>query len=69
VRLLGYECEGKNLFPYNGEMTADVIRKAVYGKTFDTVEAARKTSCPGRLRSARAVPTGASSTSWASGRT
>ena len=31
VRLLGFDCFGKNLFPYNGEMTPDVIRKAVFG--------------------------------------
>ena len=39
VRLLGFDCRGKNLFPYNGEMTSDVIRAAVYGKTFESAEA------------------------------
>lgn len=32
VRILGFECLGKNLFPSYGELTPDVIRKAVYGK-------------------------------------
>lgn len=38
VRILGFDCEGKNLFPKMGEMTADVIRKSVYGKELDTVD-------------------------------
>lgn len=33
VRLLGYDCLGKSIFPYTGEMTPDVIRKSVFGKT------------------------------------
>lgn len=37
VRVLGFDCYGNNLFPYNGEMTPDVIRKAVYGKTNPTI--------------------------------
>ncbi len=32
VRLLGFDCMGKNMFPYCGELTPDVIRKSVYGK-------------------------------------
>lgn len=32
VRILGFDCLGKNLFPYNGEMTSDVIRKVVFGQ-------------------------------------
>ena len=31
VRLLGFSCEGKNLFPVTGEMTPDVIRKCMFG--------------------------------------
>ena len=31
VRRLGFDCQGKNFFPPYGEMTPDVIRKAVYG--------------------------------------
>ncbi|MDF2558359.1 MAG: Thiamine pyrophosphate protein domain protein TPP-binding [Bacillales bacterium] len=38
VRILGFDCFGKNLFPNTGEMTPDTIRKAIYGKTFDHVE-------------------------------
>lgn len=37
VRRLGFDCKGKNLFPAYGEMTPDVIRKAVYGKTMETI--------------------------------
>lgn len=37
VRILGFDCFGKNMFPYNGEMTPDVIRKAVYGQTNSTI--------------------------------
>ena len=32
VKLLGFSCQGKSLFPFNGELTPDVIRKSVYGK-------------------------------------
>lgn len=38
VRILGFDCLGKNLFPYTGEMTPDVIRKTIFGETFPTVE-------------------------------
>jgi len=38
VRMLGFDCFGKNLFPPMGEMTPDVIRRAVDGKAFDTLE-------------------------------
>lgn len=38
VRILGFDCYGKNLFPAYGEMTPDVIRKAVYGETKETLE-------------------------------
>lgn len=38
VRMLGFDCYGKNLFPAFGEMTPDVIRKAVYGQSNETIE-------------------------------
>ncbi|AET69829.1 indolepyruvate ferredoxin oxidoreductase, alpha subunit [Desulfosporosinus orientis DSM 765] len=38
VRMLALDCLGKNLFPAYGEMTPDVIRKAVYGETYPTVD-------------------------------
>lgn len=38
VRILGFDCLGNNFFPPYGEMTPDVIRKAVYGETKETLE-------------------------------
>ncbi|WP_343344620.1 indolepyruvate ferredoxin oxidoreductase subunit alpha [Terrisporobacter petrolearius] len=38
VKALGINCNGKDIFPPYGEMTPDVIRKAIYGKTFDHLE-------------------------------
>lgn len=38
VRILGFDCLGNNLFPAYGEMTPDVIRKAVYGEMNPTIE-------------------------------
>ncbi|SHJ54086.1 indolepyruvate ferredoxin oxidoreductase alpha subunit [Geosporobacter subterraneus DSM 17957] len=38
VRILGFDCLGKNFFPYTGEMTPDVIRKTVYGQTNETID-------------------------------
>ena len=32
------KCHGKDIFPSYGEMTPDVIRKALFGKTNDTIE-------------------------------
>lgn len=37
VRILGFDCYGNNFFPPYGEMTPDVIRKAVYGETNPTI--------------------------------
>lgn len=37
LKALGIECNGKNTFPFHGEMTPDVIRQSVYGKTNDTI--------------------------------
>ena len=38
LKMLGIECFGKNTFPFQGEMTPDVIRKSVYGKCQPTIE-------------------------------
>ncbi len=38
VRLAGFDCLGKNFFPAYGELTPDVLRKAVHGKTLDRTE-------------------------------
>ncbi len=38
VRILGFDCFGNNIFPPYGEMTPDVIRKAIFGKTNETVD-------------------------------
>ncbi|MEG0773407.1 indolepyruvate ferredoxin oxidoreductase subunit alpha [Clostridium sp.] len=38
VRILGFNCFGKNLFPYTGEMTPDVIRKTIYGQSCGIIE-------------------------------
>jgi len=37
LKLLGISCIGKDIFPYMGEMTPDVIRKALYGKYLDSI--------------------------------
>ncbi|XMB86519.1 indolepyruvate ferredoxin oxidoreductase subunit alpha [Mycoplasmatota bacterium WC44] len=37
VKLLGVECIGKDLFPYTGEMTSDVIRECVYEEKIETL--------------------------------
>ncbi len=37
VREFGFNCYGNNLFPFCGEKTPDVIRRAVYGKTLDSL--------------------------------
>ncbi|SHN53234.1 indolepyruvate ferredoxin oxidoreductase subunit alpha [Desulfitobacterium chlororespirans] len=34
VKILGFKCLGKELFPAYGEMLPDVIRKAVFGQTY-----------------------------------
>lgn len=34
----GIDCIGKELFPIMGEMTPDIIRKSIFGKTNDTIE-------------------------------
>lgn len=38
LKVQGIECIGKDMFPYNGEMTSDVIRESFYGNTLDHLE-------------------------------
>ncbi len=38
VRELGFDCLGNNFFPFCGEKTPDVIRKALYGKSLESIE-------------------------------
>ncbi|MGL4797640.1 MAG: thiamine pyrophosphate-dependent enzyme, partial [Paraclostridium sp.] len=38
VKAMGIEIIGKDLFPYTGEMTPDVIRKTMFGETKPTIE-------------------------------
>ncbi len=68
VRALGIACDGKNLFPSNGEMTPEVIRRVVFGQEYpldeelqSIVVARPPTLCAG-------CRTAASSTSLASAR-
>lgn len=37
VKMLGFECSGKDVFPAFGEMLPDVIRKSLYGETLPTL--------------------------------
>ncbi len=37
VQKLGFDVKGKNTFPAYDEMTSDVIRKCVYGESFETI--------------------------------
>lgn len=37
VRELGFDCLGNNFFPFCGEKTPDVIRRAIYGKSLDSL--------------------------------
>lgn len=46
VRRLGFDCLGKNLFPFCGEMTPEVIKKAVFGTEPVTVEYDRSLAVP-----------------------
>lgn len=38
IKALGIECHGLDTFPYNGEMTSDVIRQSVFGQALETAE-------------------------------
>ena len=46
VRILGFDCFGKDLFPSYGELTSDVIRKSVFGEANKTIEYDRKKVIP-----------------------
>ena len=46
VRILGFDCFGKNLFPSYGELTSDVIRKSVFGEANQTIEYDREKVVP-----------------------
>ena len=38
VKILGFECHGKDTFPHYGEMLPEVIRKSVFGEALPTVQ-------------------------------
>lgn len=38
MKAAGIDCIGKELLPVSGEMTPDVIRQSIFGKTNDTIE-------------------------------
>lgn len=38
LKMMEIKCFGKNTFPYQGEMTSDIIRKAVFGETNKTIK-------------------------------
>jgi len=42
VKILGFECFGKNTFPAYGELTSDVIRLAAFGDTNEVIEHSRE---------------------------
>lgn len=46
VRRLGFDCRGNDFFPPYGELTPDVIRKAVYGKTLESVDYDKSLAVP-----------------------
>lgn len=37
MKILGFDCLGKDIFPSYGEMLPEVIRKSVYGETMPTL--------------------------------
>lgn len=37
VKSMGYKCIGKDIFPAYGELTTDVLRKAIFGGEMDTI--------------------------------
>ncbi len=39
VRMLGFACSGKDVFPPYGELTPDVLRKSLYGETLPHLDA------------------------------
>lgn len=38
VRMLGFDCQGKDLFPSYGELTPDVLRKSIEGQSKPTID-------------------------------
>ena len=46
VKANGYTCKGKDTFPAYGEMTPDVIRKAVYGEQLPVIDYNRQLLVP-----------------------
>lgn len=46
VRALGIACDGKNIFPLNGEMKPEVIRSVMYGEEYPMDEAVRMAVIP-----------------------
>ena len=46
VRALGIACDGKNIFPRNGEMTPEVIRSVVYGEEYPIDDEVRSAIIP-----------------------
>ena len=46
VRALGIACDGKNIFPRNGEMKPEVIRSVIYGEEYPGDDAVRSAVIP-----------------------
>jgi len=46
VRALGIACDGKNIFPRNGEMKPEVIRSVIYGEEYPEDDAVRSAIIP-----------------------
>jgi indolepyruvate ferredoxin oxidoreductase alpha subunit len=46
IRALGIACDGKNLFPRNGEMKPEVIRSVIYGEEYPVDEEVREAVIP-----------------------
>ena len=46
VKMLGFECHGKDTFPSYGELTPDVIRRSMYGETNPNIEYDRSMVVP-----------------------
>ncbi len=46
VRALGIACDGKNIFPRNGEMKPEVIRSVIYGEEYSLDETVRAAVIP-----------------------
>ncbi|MDR7870896.1 MAG: indolepyruvate ferredoxin oxidoreductase subunit alpha [Tissierellaceae bacterium] len=38
VKMLGFECHGKDIFPSYGELTPDVLRKSIEGQNKETID-------------------------------